>query len=300
MDTRNVIAAISLSAAVIILYSLFFAPVPETVKKNVDELKKIEQGTDTPSLDQKEKVTEISREEALSQSKRIQFENQSIVGSISLKGAAIDDLIFKEYKVSLDSDKKVKLLSPRNSKDGYFIESGFITTDKNINIPNSESIWTISGNNKLTYQSPIKLSWTNDQGIIFEKEISLDDKFLFTIKQRIINSTEKVYDFYSYAQIIRNEIPEISNFYILHEGLLADLDDELIEEDYDDIQEKKFTRTSQKGWLGISDKFWITSLIPPSGKEFKTTFDYKNKFRANFVTTEPHELKKNSSIEEKS
>ena len=299
MDTRNVIAAISLSAAVIILYSLFFAPVPETVKKNVDELKKIEQGTDTPSLDQKEKVTEISREEALSQSKRIQFENQSIVGSISLKGAAIDDLIFKEYKVSLDSDKKVKLLSPRNSKDGYFIESGFITTDKNINIPNSESIWTISGNNKLTDQSPIKLSWTNDQGIIFEKEISLDDKFLFTIKQRITNSTEKVYDFYSYAQIIRNEIPEISNFYILHEGLLADLDDELIEEDYDDIQEKKFTRTSQKGWLGISDKFWITSLIPPSGKEFKTTFDYKNKFRANFVTTEPHELKKNSSIEEK-
>ena len=299
MDTRNVIAAISLSAAVIILYSLFFAPVPETVKKNVDELKKIEQGTDTPSLDQKEKVTEISREEALSQSKRIQFENQSIVGSISLKGAAIDDLIFKEYKVSLDSDKKVKLLSPRNSQDGYFIESGFITTDKNINIPNSESIWTISGNNKLTDQSPIKLSWTNDQGIIFEKEISLDDKFLFTIKQRITNSTEKVYDFYSYAQIIRNEIPEISNFYILHEGLLADLDDELIEEDYDDIQEKKFTRTSQKGWLGISDKFWITSLIPPSGKEFKTTFDYKNKFRANFVTTEPHELKKNSSIEEK-
>ncbi len=299
MDTRNVIAAISLSAAVIILYSLFFAPVPETVKKNVDELKKIEQGTDTPSLDQKEKVTEISREEALGQSKRIQFENQSIVGSISLKGAAIDDLIFKEYKVSLDSDKKVKLLSPRNSTDGYFIESGFITTDKNINIPNSESIWTISGNNKLTDQSPIKLSWTNDQGIIFEKEISLDDKFLFTIKQRITNSTEKVYDFYSYAQIIRNEIPEISNFYILHEGLLADLDDELIEEDYDDIQEKKFTRTSQKGWLGISDKFWITSLIPPSGKEFKTTFDYKNKFRANFVTTEPHELKKNSSIEEK-
>ena len=179
MDTRNVIAAISLSAAVIILYSLFFAPVPEVVKKNVDEIKKIEQSTDTPSLDQKEKITEISREEALSQSKRVQFENQSIVGSISLKGAAIDDLTFKEYNISLDSDKKVKLLSPRNSQDGYFIESGFITTDKNINIPNSESIWSVSGSNKLTNQSPIKLSWTNDQGIIFEKEIALDNKFLF-------------------------------------------------------------------------------------------------------------------------
>ena len=297
MDTRNVIAAISLSAAVIILYSLFFAPPPIT-KENLVEKNKIEQSTDTPSLDQEEKVKEISREEALSESKRIQFENQSIVGTISLKGATIDDLTFKEYNVSLDSDEKVKLLAPRNVKDGYFIESGFITTDKNINIPNSNSIWTVSGNNKLTDNSPIKLSWTNDQGIKFEKEITLDDKFLFTIKQRIINSTNNEYDFYSYGQIIRKKIPDISNFYILHEGLLATLDEELIEEDYDDIQEKKFSRTSQKGWLGISDKFWITSLIPPSDKEFKTTFDYKDKFRANFVMTKPLELKGKSSIEE--
>ena len=298
MDTRNVIAAISLSAAVIILYSLFFAPPPIT-KENLAEKNKTEQNTDAPSLVQEEKLKEISREDALSESKRIQFENQSIVGSISLKGAAIDDLTFKEYNVSLESDEKVKLLNPRNAKDGYFIESGFITTDKNIDIPNSNSIWSISGNNKLTSNSPIKLSWINNQGITFEKEIALDDKFLFTIKQRIINSTNNEYDFYSYGQIIRKEIPDISNFYILHEGLLATLDEELFEEDYDDIQEKKFSKTSQKGWLGISDKFWITSLIPPNGKEFKTTFDYKNKFRANFVTTEPLELKKNSSIDDK-
>ena len=298
MDTKNVVAAISLSAAVIILYSLFFAPPPIT-KEQLAEKNKTEQNSDAPSLDQKENITEITREEALAQSKRIQFENQNIVGSISLKGAAIDDLTFKKYNVALESDEKVKLLSPRNTKDGYLIESGFITTDKNIDIPNSNSVWSVSGNNKLTSQSPVKLSWTNKQGIIFEKEIALDDKFLFSVKQRVINSTNKVYDFYSYGQIIRKQIPDISNFYILHEGLLATLDDELIEEDYDDIQEEKFSRTSQKGWLGISDKFWITSLIPPSGKEFKTTFDYKDKFRANFVATEPLELRGNSSIEDK-
>ena len=298
MDTKNVVAAISLSAAVIILYSLFFAPPPIT-KEQLAEKNKTEQNSDAPSLDQKENITEITREEALAQSKRIQFENQNIVGSISLKGAAIDDLTFKKYNVALESDEKVKLLSPRNTKDGYLIESGFITTDKNIDIPNSNSVWSVLGNNKLTSQSPVKLSWTNKQGIIFEKEIALDDKFLFSVKQRVINSTNKVYDFYSYGQIIRKQIPDISNFYILHEGLLATLDDELIEEDYDDIQEEKFSRTSQKGWLGISDKFWITSLIPPSGKEFKTTFDYKDKFRANFVATEPLELRGNSSIEDK-
>jgi YidC/Oxa1 family membrane protein insertase len=235
MDTKNVIAAISLSAAVIILYSLFFAPPPIT-KEQLAEKNKTEQNTDAPSLDKKETITEITREEALNQSKRIQFENQSIVGSISLKGAAIDDLTFKKYNIALESDEKVKLLSPRNTKDGYFIESGFITTDKNIEIPNSNSLWSISGNSKLTNQSPVRLSWTNDQGITFEKEIALDDKFLFSIKQKVINSTNKEYDFYSYGQIIRKQIPDISNFYILHEGLLATLDDELIEEDYDDIQ----------------------------------------------------------------
>ncbi len=298
METRNIIAAISLSAAVIILYTLFFAP-PPVSKENLVEKNKTEQNSDAPSLDQKENVTEISRKQALSESERIQFENQSIIGSISLKGAAIDDLTFKEYNVVLNSNEKVNLLAPRNSKEGYLIESGFITTDKNVEIPNSNSIWSVSGNSKLTEQSPIKLTWTNDQGITFEKEISIDDKFLFTIKQRVINSTNNKYDFYSYGQIIRNKAPEITNFYILHEGLVATLDDELIEEDYDDIEEKKFTRTAQKGWLGIGDKYWITSLIPPKGKEFKTTFDYKNKFRANFVGTEPLELNGNSSIEDK-
>ena len=298
METRNIIAAISLSAAVILLYTLFFAPPPVT-QESIAEKNKTEQSSDAPSLDQKENITEISREQALSESERIQFENQSIIGSISLKGAAIDDLTFKEYNVVLNGDEKVNLLAPRNAKEGYLIESGFITTDKNVKIPNSNSIWSVSGNKKLTAESPIKLTWTNDQGITFEKEISIDDKFLFTVKQRVINSTNNKYDFYSYGQIIRNEAPEITNFYILHEGLVATLDDELIEEDYDDIEEKKFSRTAQKGWLGIGDKYWITSLIPPKGKEFKTTFDYKNKFRANFVATEPLELNSNSSIEDK-
>ena len=299
MDTKNVIAAIALSSAVIVLYSLFFIPEKTTVNKNLSEKTKTEQSTDTPILDQKETLVQLSRNDALNQSKRIQFENESVIGSISLKGAAIDDLTFKNYNTSLENNEKVTLLGPRDIENGYFIESGFVTSDKNIEIPNSESIWSVLGNNKLTEQSPVKLSWANSQGITFEKEISIDDKYLFTIKQSVINSTDNKYDFYSYGQIIRNKIPEISNFYILHEGLIATLDDELIEEDYDDIQEKKFSRISQKGWLGIGDKYWITSLIPPKQKEFKTTFDYKKKFRANFIATEPLELKGQSKIEEK-
>ena len=299
MDSKNTIAAIALSSAVIVLYSLFFVPEKPATNENIIEKNKIEQNTDTPVLEQKETLIKISREDALNESERVAFENSNIKGSISLKGAAIDDLTFKNYNVELKGNKKITLLGPRNIEEGYLIESGFVTSDKNINIPNSDTIWSIEGNKKLTENSPIILSWSNNQGITFKKEISLDDKYLFSIKQSVINSTNNKYDFYSYGQIIRNKIPEISNFYILHEGLIATLDDELIEEDYDDIQEKKFSRISQKGWLGIGDKYWITSLIPPKQKEFKTTFDYKKKFRANFIATEPLELKGQSKIEEK-
>jgi len=299
MESKNVIAAISLSAAVIILYSLFFQPDPEVIKQNLTDKKKIETNADTPSLDKNENFTKISRNDSLKENDRVKFENNSVVGSISLKGAAIDDLTFKEYAIELNGNDKVTLLNPRNVEDGYIIESGFVSTNKNIDIPDASTIWKILGNKKLTNNNPIKLTWSNSQGITFEKHISLDEQFLFTVKEKIINTSDKSYNFYSYGQIIRNKLPEISGFYILHEGFLSVLDDQLIEEDYDDIQEKKFSQTAQEGFVAISDKFWVTSIIPPKGKEFKTTFDYKNKFRANYISTKGIEVKANRSIEEK-
>ena len=300
MDTKNVIAAISLSAAVIILWSLFFIepPDPNKIKKDPIEKTKTVESSDTPSLDKNENFTKLTRKDALSENDRIQFENDNVVGSISLKGATIDDLTFKEYNVELNGNEKVTLLSPRKVEDGYLIESGFVTTNKNIDVPDSSTIWKISGNKKLTNNNPIKLVWSNSQGITFEKHISLDDQFLFTVKEKVINSSDKTYNFYSYGQIIRNKLPQISGFYILHEGFLSVLDDQLIEEDYDDIQEKKFTQTAQEGFFGYSDKFWLTSIIPPRGKEFKTTFDYKNKFRANYISSEGTEAGPNDTIEE--
>ncbi len=301
MDTKNVIAAISLSAAVIILYSLFFVepPDPNKIKKDPIEKTKVVESSDTPSLDKNENFTKLTRKDALSENDRIQFENGNVFGSISLKGATIDDLTFKEYNVELNGNEKVTLLSPRKVENGYLIESGFVTTNKNIDVPDSSTIWEISGNKKLTNNNPIKLNWSNSQGITFEKHISLDDQFLFTIKEKVINSSDKTYNFYSYGQIIRNKLPEISGFYILHEGFLSVLDDQLIEEDYDDIQEKKFTQTAQEGFFGYSDKFWLTSIIPPRNKQFKTTFDYKNKFRANYISSEGIEVGPNQNIEEK-
>ena len=146
MDTKNVVAAISLSAAVIIFYSLFFSPQPVQNPKKISENNKIENDSDAPSLEQKQTLVKISREEALTQNERVIFENENIRGSISLRGAIIDDLTFIKYNTELESTENVTLLNPKNIEEGYFIESGFVTTDKNINVPNSETLWSIEGN----------------------------------------------------------------------------------------------------------------------------------------------------------
>jgi len=296
LDSKNVIAAISLSAAVIIIYGLFFAPPPPDPKKINNEKNNIVESTsEAPSLDQNIEVSKISRNEAIESEDRVQFENSTVIGSISLVGASIDDLTFKKYTNTLNGDDNVILLNPKKVEDGYYIETGWATANKNINLPNSKTIWTIEGNNKLTPNSPIKLSWTNDQNIKFIKDISIDDQYLFKVNQTIINNSEKTYNFYPYGQIIRNLAPEIIDFFILHEGLIGVFDDQLVEEDYDDIEEKKFSINADKGWLGITDKYWITSLIPQENRKFRTDFDYKNKFRANFIETSATEIGANET-----
>ena len=297
MDTKNVIAAISLSAAVIILYSLFFAPAVIDQKdiSNDKNITNENSSTDAPSLVQDEETIKISRNEALKENERVIFENDKIRGSISLIGSSIDDLTFKNYTNTLNGDDNVILLNPKQSDNGYYVETGWATTNKNIDLPNSKSLWSIEGSNKLTPSSPVILSWTNNQNIKFLKEISIDKQYLFNIKQTIINNSDKTYNFYPYGQIIRNVAPDVTNFYILHEGLIGVFDDQLVEEDYDDIEEKKYSKNAQSGWLGITDKYWLTSLIPEKDKSFRSDFDYKNKFRANFIETNATEVGANET-----
>ena len=297
MDTKNVIAAISLSAAVIILYSLFFAPAVVDQKdiSNDKNITSENSSTDAPSLVQDEETIKISRNDALKENERVLFENDKIRGSISLIGSSIDDLTFKNYTNTLNGDDNVILLNPKQSDNGYYVETGWATTNKNIDLPNSKSLWSIEGSNKLTPSSPVILSWTNNQNIKFLKEISIDKQYLFNIKQTIINSSDKTYNFYPYGQIIRNVAPDVTNFYILHEGLIGVFDDQLVEEDYDDIEEKKYSKNAQSGWLGITDKYWLTSLIPEKDKSFRSDFDYKNKFRANFIETNATEVGANET-----
>ena len=296
MDTKNIIAAISLSIAIIVLWSLFFQPVPNVSTGLGESEKKLLNSSDMPTIDNEKKDEILSRNDALQLSERIYFENESIKGSISLKGAAIDDLTFKKFKEKLESDEKVVLLNPKDTSLGYYVESGWVTSNKNIDLPDNNSLWRVDGNSKLSEKNDVKIIWENKQGLIFEKIISIDNQYLFTVKQNIKNRTSNIYNFYPYGQIIRKELPEIIDFFILHEGPIGVFDQQLVEKDYKDIIDKKFSKNANEGFLGITDKYWLTSLIPEKNKKFRADFEYKEKFKVNFVETEPIEIQPNGQI----
>jgi len=297
MDFRNVLMAIVLSTIVLVGWATFFdTPVIEQNSFENEIVKN--ENTSSPSIDEKEEKNEITRSDTINKTQRLKVENTNIKGSISLQGAIIDDIVFKNYKQTLDSEDKVAFLNPKNSPKEYFIETGWASGgNEKVNLPLIDTIWTLRGNNTLTPNNPITLEWNNNEGLIFTKTFELDDKFLFKITQSIKNISNKSFQFYPYAQITRNGKPEGRQIYILHEGFLGVFGDELKEKDFDDIDKEKFTINSSKGWLGITDKYWLTAIVPEKGKEFKAEFLAKNqKYRANYIIKEASILNPNNSI----
>ena len=299
MDLKNIIAAIALSAAVIVLYGLFFAPTQEQLDSlNTTNTKSdIAQDEDVPNIDQPIEVKTVTRDDAINSSERILFENEFIKGSISLTGGIIDDLELKTYNSTLGSEKKIQLLNPSSTFEGYNFTTGWATKSK-IEIPNSNTVWKVEGNNFLAPNNPIKIYYENSDKIRFEKTISIDNKYLFEIKQNLINKSNETFKFYPYAIINRNNLPaDLTDFYILHEGYTLISGENLEEVDYDDVLENKYSTEGNTGVLIQGDKYWMTSIIPEQGRKFRFDLDYNNKYRASYLDLKGYEARPNTLIE---
>ena len=297
MDLRNVIFAIALSFAVLFGWSVIFETPQIEKQKELEQVQTKNEDSSTPSVnlvDTKNSV--ISREEAVKTSARVIFENENVKGSISLKGALIDDITFKKYNETILEEKKVTYLNPLDTKDGYFVETGWAASNlAKVELPNTKTVWTVKGNKRLSDVNPVVLEWDNNSGLIFRKKIELDDKFLFRVTQEIQNKSKQTVELYPYAQITRNENPDVTDFYILHEGFIGVFDEELKEDSYKDIEERKKEYTAEDGWIGITDKYWLTALVPEKNQSFKGEFLYKNGFKANYIQNKPVIIKPSSS-----
>ena len=297
MEGKNVLLAIVLSTLVLVFWATFFEP-PAIEKETAENQITQTENTTTPSIEEVKEIKKISRNEALNSVDRIKLENENIKGSISLEGGIIDDVIFKNYTQNLKGKEKVIFLNPKTSKDGYYIETGWAASgNENLKLPLDNTIWKVKGNNLLAPNNPITLEWNNNEGLIFTKKIELDNEFKFKITQTIKNNSNKSFQFFPYAQITRNYKPEVTPIYIIHEGFLGVFGEELKEMDYEDVDKEKFVVNSSKGWLGITDKYWLTAIVPEKGKNFKSEFLSKNeKYRANFIIKEPVILNPNNSV----
>ena len=298
MDNKNVFVAIALSMSVLLFWGAFFETPRQVKEPTNNKIVKdnVQQNEIVPSIGQEKVNSEISRDDAITEVDRVIIENKKVTGSLSLKGAIFDDLSFKKYKKDLKSEENVIFLNPKKTEDGYYIETGWTSVGNKVKVPGLESLWSVKGNKVLNEKNNVVLEWNNGEGLIFKKIITLDDKYLFRVKQEVTNNSNENISLYPYAQITRNKKPDdVMGFYILHEGFIGVFDGELQEDDYDDIEEKKIVRNAKNGWLGITDKYWVTAVVPTENQNFKSTFLYKNNFRANYIQNTPVIINSKSS-----
>jgi YidC/Oxa1 family membrane protein insertase len=208
---------------------------------------------------------------------RIPITTPAVTGSINLRGARLDDLHLSEYQVSLEPDSDtVVLLTPSTLQTGYYAEFGWAPAQGSSQaVPGPDTLWQVEGQPTLGLDSPVTLSWDNGQGLIFTRTISVDDHYMFSVRQSVENTTSVPVTLYPYGLVSRKGHPKTAGTYILHEGLVGYLgEDGLVEVDYKTIEEenRRAYRGLDKGWLGITDKYWATALIPERSRSFRGEF----------------------------
>jgi len=270
-NQKNLFLAIIISMAIIFGFQLL-VPQPErapvTEDNNAQESVSLDiQSTSSALL--------LDREQVLEETLRVTFDNSKIKGSINLEGGIIDDLVLEEYRETLDPTSDfITYLNPLGSQDAYYLDTGWVSPDSTIELPNNKSVWK-ADKSSIGINDPVKLSWQNSQNIIFEKIITLDEHYLFSVDQRVINNSGKSFDLYPFGLSKRQGLPEMQNFFILHEGPLSVTDGVLEEYDYDDLKDqKKIKLNSVGGWIGMTDKYWQTAIISDQNEPIQQTYSY--------------------------
>jgi len=303
-NNGNTFLAIGLSVLVLVLWQVFYiGPIVEEERKQAEIIAQREalqsgevQPVDNSAIPQNDnQVTaapagnqQAQTEPEEVEERRLTIDTELLIGSLNLRGARIDDLRLKNYHVENDENSPlIRLLSPRESDNPYFAEFGYLRSETAGEVPDANTLWN-AGATSLGANDTVTLNWTNDKGVRFERDIALDDKYMFTITDRIVNSTGEEIQITPYGRVARFGEPRTQGIFVLHEGLIGFFGEEgLNEVDYDDLRDEKEVSPARtpSGWLGITDKYWAAALIP--GTSFKPRFFYDDKgaelFQTDFV-----------------
>jgi YidC/Oxa1 family membrane protein insertase len=299
-DNRNTILAVILSGLVLIAWQYFYN-MPAMEKQRAAQQAQSElvkptplQGTTTtppsapptgapapsanaPAANQPASTAPVvSRDTAIAAAPRVKIDTPRVTGSISLKGARIDDLSLVQFRETVDpASPPIVLYSPSGTASPYYAEFGWVAASgSTARIPDQNTVWQQEGSGSLTPSTPVTLKYDNGDGLTFRRTISIDDRYLFTIKDDVTNVGNAPVTLYPFALISRHGTPQVAGYYILHEGLIGYLGDQGLQEypykKIDDAKAVSFKVTD--GWLGITDKYWASALLPDTSAQLQARF----------------------------
>lgn len=322
-EGRNYILAIGLSILVLVGWQYFVAgPQLEKAQQQAELATQQAAETDpnaglpTPGTvststqaDAASALITGTREEVIAATDRVKISTGALDGSINLVGGRLDDLHLTQYRETIEDDSPIiTLLSPQGTPKPYYAEQGWTAlAGSTVKLPRPTTVWSVEGNPTLKANNPVTLTYDNGEGLVFNRTFEVDENYLFTVKQTVQNNSAGDIALYPYSYVARQETPETSGFFILHEGPIGVLGDaNLVELGYKDLVEdsrKKYDAKS--GWLGFTDKYWAATVFPEAGAIINAQFDYKktdgrDTYRASYVTTEPTVVPAGSTAEHQS
>lgn len=285
-QNKNLILATALSFLVILGWYSFFPP-PEVEPAPEALTAETAPAADTasvPSAAGGEAVASQSTEEAgASDAPRLTIDTDRLSGSISLQGGRIDDLALKDYRVTIDNPEIVQFLKPVGEPGAYYALYGWapgagLGFD---DVPGANTLWSASADATLTVDTPVTLSWDNGKGLTFNRTIAVDANYMFSVTQSVTNDSGETVALAPYGTLARHGEPaDLKNFFILHEGVVGMADGELAELDYDDVADfdldprdgarSEVKQVEANGWIGFTDHYWMSTLIPAPGQAFRS------------------------------
>jgi YidC/Oxa1 family membrane protein insertase len=298
MDQKRLFMAIAISLAILVGFQMLVAP--HLPKPPVHQIEQTEttpaHPATTPAEGSAGAGAAVATETVPRNVPRVKITGHRVEGSVSLLGARIDDVVLTDYKETLAPDSPdVRLLEPRSDPQPYYVQYGWTAPAGNtVKLPDNDTVWTASGE-AVSTGHPVTLSWSNGAGLTFEITLSVDDDYMFTVKQSVKNDTGQPVALFPWSRIRRDYKPQVAGYYVLFEGLLGVVDNTLQETTYDKAKsegEKKggiaYDASATGGWAGITDKYWLTALIPDQATPQKVFFrhieDHGDRYQVDYIT----------------
>src|SRR6267154_3033868 len=274
-DQNNVFYAVALSLVILITWQYFFAT---SFLGKPSAPKTSQTGVMAPraAIPSPQQFQQFSRQDALARSQRVAIDTPRVKGSIALTGGRIDDLSLVQYRETTDpKSPAVRLLSPSGGPQPFYAEFGWINSSGiNLQLPASETEWHLEGSDSLGIGRPVTLVWQNGEGLEFRRTISVDDKYLFNVRDEVVNNGQAAVVLAPYASISRHSPPPTLGYYLLHEGAIGVLGEQGLQEvTYKTLDDKKrMAFNIGRAWLGFTDKYWAAILLPETPSQLHAEF----------------------------